>query len=281
MNEIIDAYCTLGTERDTRLTPDELLQWMDEAGIARTIVAPEDLEIAALNTVGNRRVAEISRESRGRFIPACAVNRWFGDAACRELRRAVADGAKMLVLAPALQGFCFGDDLPDALLTVAAELRVPEYVHTGPHGFGAPSQLIIAAAERTDVRFILGHCGSTDFARDMPDVIRLASDNVWFEVSLLDPWAAAQYTKINRQKTIFGTSAPWSNPVFDLNALRATLPVDECPDFYGGNLAALLAEVKSSLSTAMRIGGPPSRTAAGSIPRGGLPARLVTASHMP
>jgi uncharacterized protein len=246
MNEIIDAYCTLGTERDTRLTPTELLQWMDEAGIQRAVIVPEDREIVAQNVSGNRRIAEIGRQSPGRFIPACAVNPWFGESACHELRRAVADGAKMLVLAPALQGFCFGDDLPDQLLAVAAELRVPAYVHTGPHSFGAPTQLIVAAAERPGVRFILGHCGSTDFARDMPDVIRLASENVWFEVGLLDPWAAAQYTRIgDRRKLIFGSSAPRSNPVFELQALNARLPIKDYADVYGGNLSALLAEVQS------------------------------------
>jgi predicted TIM-barrel fold metal-dependent hydrolase len=245
MNEIIDAYCTLGTERDTRLAPAELLQWMDEAGIHRAVVVPEDRELVAFNTAGNRRVAEISRCFQNRFIPACTANPWFGELACRELRRAVADGAKMLVLAPALQGFCFGDDLPDELLATAAELRVPVYVHTGPHSFGAPSQLIVAAAEHPGVRFILGHCGSTDFARDMPDAIRLASENVFFEAGLLDPWAAAQYAKIAPRKVIFGTSSPRSNPVYDLNALREKLPVEGHPEFYGGNLAALLAEVKS------------------------------------
>ena len=120
------------------------------------------------------------------------MNPWFGESACRELRRAVAEGAKMLVLAPALQGFCFGDDLPDDLLAVAAELRVPVYVHTGPHAFGAPTQLLLAAAEHPGVRFILGHCGSTDFAGDMPALIRSASENLWFELSLVRPTGAVE-----------------------------------------------------------------------------------------
>ena len=116
MNEVIDAYCTLGTERDTQLTATDLLHLMNEAGIQRAIVAPEDREIVAHNASGNNRMVEASRQSQGRFTPACSVNPWFGESACQELRRAVAEGAKMLVLAPALQGFCFGDDLLDDLL---------------------------------------------------------------------------------------------------------------------------------------------------------------------
>ncbi len=246
MTEIIDAYCSVGAERETRLTPDALLQWMDEAGIHRAVIAPSDREIAVHNTPGNSRIIEISQESHGRFIPACAVNPWFGETACQELRRAVAAGAKMLVLAPALQGFCCGDELLDGLLHAAAELRVPVYVHTGPHAFGAPTQLIVAAAEYPGVKFILGHCGSTDFAGDMPDVIRLASENVWFEVSLVDPWAAARYARTGgRHRVLFGTAAPRSNPVFEIRALRAQLPVEDYPDVYGGNLAALIAEAGS------------------------------------
>ena len=137
MNEVIDAYCTLGAERDTRLTPTELLRLMDEAGIHRAVVAPEDREIAVSNRLGNSRVLQISRQSRGRFVPACTVNPWFGDSAGQEFLRSVSDGARMLVLAPALQGFCFGDELVGDLLGMAGELRVPVYVHTGPHSFGA------------------------------------------------------------------------------------------------------------------------------------------------
>ena len=39
MTTIIDAYCTLGTERETRLSPEQLLRVMDDAGIARAVVA--------------------------------------------------------------------------------------------------------------------------------------------------------------------------------------------------------------------------------------------------
>jgi predicted TIM-barrel fold metal-dependent hydrolase len=274
MSEIFDAYCTVGTERDTRLAPDDLLRMMDASGIRRAIIAPEDREIVANNSQGNARIREIAGQSAGRFIPACGVNPWFGDAACEELRRAAAEGARMLVLAPALQGFCFGDELPNDLLAVAAEVRVPVYVHTGPHSFGAPSQVVLAAEAHPRVQFILGHCGSTDYACDMPAVIRMAAEavkgtvpfspttasplcprksgqslaleNVWFELSLVRPWAAAGYVKLgDRRKFLFGSSAPRNDPAYELRHLGRFLPVEEYPDVYGGNLAALLGETSS------------------------------------
>ena len=70
VNEVIDAYCTLGTERDTRLTAGELLQLMDEAGIQRAVIAPEDREIVAHNASGNSRMAQASGNRRaGSFRP--------------------------------------------------------------------------------------------------------------------------------------------------------------------------------------------------------------------
>jgi len=241
MTEVIDAYCTLGSERETRLTAAELLQRMDEARIGRAVVAPEDREIAVHNQSGNERIAQICRQSQGRFLPACTVNPWFGQAGRQELRRAVDAGAKILVLAPALQGFLLGDELVDELLAVAAELQVPVYIHTGPHSFGAPTQVVLAAAAHPRVRFILGHCGSTDYACDMPTVLLLAPENVWFELSLVRPWAAAQYVKAGkRSKFLFGSSCPRNHPRYELQHCDRLLPIEHYPDVYGGNLAALL-----------------------------------------
>jgi uncharacterized protein len=246
MSEILDAYCTLGAERDTQLTSGELVRQMDKVGIRSAVVAPEDREIAVHNASGNRRVAEAARQSEGRFIPACTVNPWFGEAGCGELRRAVADGARMLVLAPAVQGFCFGDELPNDLLHVAAELRVPVYVHTGPHSFGAPTQLLLAATEHPGTRFILGHCGSTDYAGDMPAVLRSAPENLWFEISLARPTTVVGYVAVaDRRRLIFGSSAPRNDLALELDSLLSVLPAEDYADIYGGNLAALLAEVES------------------------------------
>jgi uncharacterized protein len=243
MAVIIDGYCTLGTERETQLLPEELVRRMDLAVIGRAVIAPEDREIAVDNARGNDRLLEASRLSRGRFIPACAVNPWFGRVGCEELRRAVAAGARMLVLAPALQGFTLGDDVADELLQTAGQLGVPVYVHTGPHSSSAPAQLVLLAARHIGTQFIMGHCGSTDYACDMPAVLQAAPTNVFFEVSLVRPWAVAAYATIQKRPAlIFGSSAPRNDPAYELEQLTHYLPVTDHPDVYGGNLARLLKE---------------------------------------
>jgi uncharacterized protein len=262
MAHIIDAYCTLGSERETQQTAEELLRRMDRAGIHRAVIAPEDRELAVQNARGNDRILALGRRSGGRFLPACTVNPWFGPAGCDELRRAVAAGAKMLVLAPALQGFHTGDEVADELLQAAGDLDVPVYVHTGPHSSAAPAQVVLLAARHPRVSFILGHCGSTDYAGDMAAVLDVATTNVWFETSLARPWAVAAYaatprgdcpnSRVNengtvpfhaaRRSLIFGSSAPRNDPAYELTQLARYLPVAEYPDVYGGNLAALLKE---------------------------------------
>ena len=105
------------------------------------------------------------------------------------------------------------------------------------------TQVVLAAAEHPGVRFILGHCGSTDYAVNMPAVLRAAGKNVWFELSLVRPWASVGYAAAGgRHRLVFGSSAPRNHPAFELRALRDWLPIEEYPDVYGGNMAALLAE---------------------------------------
>jgi predicted TIM-barrel fold metal-dependent hydrolase len=244
MNQIVDAYCTPGTERETRLAAGDLLRLMDEAGIDRAVIAPDDRELAFRNAEGNERMLRLSSRFQDRFIPACTVNPWSGAAGSQELRRAIRSGAKMLVLAPALQGFYLADPLADELLELAGELGVPVYVHTGPHSAAAPTQLVLLAAEHPQTRFIVGHCGSTDYAHDMPSVLRAAPANVWFELSLVRPFAASGYAAVqDPSRLIFGSSAPRNHPAFELRHLAGYLPVEDHPEIYADNLLRLLAEV--------------------------------------
>ncbi len=241
MSSIIDGYCTPGTERETPLAPDDLLRQMDEAGIAQAVIAPEDREIVIDNDDGNRRILALATQHPGRFLPACSINPWRRDA-CDALGQTVRDGAKMLVLAPALQGFIPTDELTDDLLDAAGVLKLPVYVHTGPHAHGGPTQVVLLAERHPRTPFIVGHCGTTDHAWDMPTIFRRhMAANLWFELSFVRPWGAAT---LPTDKLIFGTSAPRNDPVFELKQLDQYLPIAEHADVYGGNLARLIAEVR-------------------------------------
>lgn len=151
---------------------------------------------------------------------------------------------RILVVSPALQGFFAADDLASGLFRTAAELKVPVYCHTGGHSLGGPTQIVLLAAQCPQTQFILGHCGSTDYAYDMPVVLEANLKNLWFEVSLARPWAAAAYARLpgGRSRLIFGSSAPRNDPLFELEQVARQLPIEDYPDVYGSNLIQLLGE---------------------------------------
>lgn len=247
MTTIVDAYTTPGTERETLLPPADLLRQMDAAGVARAVIAPEDREIALDNAAGNQRILAIARQHPDRFIAACSVNPWSGKNGIEEFRRCVAAGAKMLVLAPALQGFMLSDELSDELLAEAARHRLPVYVHTGPHSLAAPTQLALLAERLADCRFILGHGGSTDYAHDMPSILRMNLANVWYELSFVRPWGVGGYARLlaDESKLIFGSSSPRNDLRFELAQFDKHWPIGEHADTYGQNLLKLIAEVRA------------------------------------
>ena len=105
----IDGYVTLGSERDTIYAAGALVRDLDTAGVDMAVVAPSDRELVIYNRAGNERIRSESARFRGRLIPACSVNPWYGKDAVMEAFRAFDGGARMLVLHPSLQGFLMND----------------------------------------------------------------------------------------------------------------------------------------------------------------------------
>lgn len=243
---IIDAYTTPGTERDAQYPVETLLADMDDAGVARAVIAPEDREMVVDNAAGNARMLALAARDSDRLIPACTVNPWYGERGLALLRDAAAGGAKLLVLSGALQGFLPVDELVDPLLALAGELGLPVYFHTGPHSMGAPSQVVLAAQRHPGTRCILGHCGTTDHAVDMPALLRAHRlPNLWYELSLVRPWGAGTLAAPEiADRFLWGSSAPRTDLVFELAQFAAYLPPDRFSGVYGGNLLALLEGVR-------------------------------------
>lgn len=240
----IDGYTTPGTERETSLEASVLLSSLDAAGIDRAVIAPEDRELAFRNAEGNERILRLARESGGRLIPACGVSPWRGAEALAVLDRAADAGARMVVLAPMLQGFIPTDGIADPLIEHAGRRKLPVYVHTGPHSAGAPTQVVLLAGRHPGTHFILGHCGSTDYSWDMPSILRHhARDNVWYDTSLVRPWAVDEYVRIaGSERFLFASGAPRNDVAFEMCQLERFLPRERHPDIYGGNLARLIGD---------------------------------------
>jgi len=242
---IVDGYTTPGTERETVCSAGDLLAEMGRAGVQQALIAPQDREIAVDNILGNDRILKLASASSARLIPACTANPWYGPAAIKELRRAVSGGARMLVLAPALQGFILSDELSDDLLNESAAMNLPVYIHTGPHSSSTPTQLALVAHRHPQCRFILGHGGSTDYSHDMPSVLEMRLANIWLELSFVRPWAVGRYASlIDESKLIFGSSCPRNDMGFELNQFNQHWPIADHPATYGRNLLKLIAEAQ-------------------------------------
>lgn len=242
MSGIIDGYATLGGG----LARGDLLRQMDRAGVEHAVVAPEDRELAVFNAEGNGRILAEAERARGRFIPACCATPWRGAEALALFEQAAAAGSRLLVFAPAVQGFMMTDDIAAPLLERAGALGVAVYVHTGPHSMGAPTQTVLAAQRHPETRFILGHCGSTDHARDMlPVAGRHLGANLFLETSLARPWAVPRYLELaGEDRVVFGSAAPRNDLAFELEQMQSLLPAPEHPGLYGENLRRILGEAQ-------------------------------------
>jgi predicted TIM-barrel fold metal-dependent hydrolase len=239
---IFDGYCIPGTERETRLSIDQLLRQMDVAGIEKAIIAPQDRELTVSNAAGNERILAAATQHADRLVAACAVNPWNGHVAIDEVKRCVDLGSRILVLAPALQGFIPTDELCDDLLASAAELKIPVYFHTGPHSCGSPAQVVLVAERWPATNIVLGHCGSTDHAWDMTTVLtnhRLS--NLWFELSFVRPWVVPNYIGLaGADRLIWGSGSPRNDARVELEQLGRFISREQYPEVYGGNLNRLL-----------------------------------------
>lgn len=236
----IDSYCALGVDREYNLTESSLLAALDAAGVDRAVVVPVDRCLAVHNREGNDAMLRAAAAHPERFIPACSVNPWYGSDAENELRLSIDMGARMLVLHPLVQGFQSNDELVRPVLDIAAEAKLPVYVHTGPPGNSTPWQVVDLAQRYPSLDIIMGHCGATDFWNDVVDAARCAG-NICLESSLARPFAFSGYVKaMGDARGIMGSFAPLNDLSFEWDQMRKTLPENEWPGVYGGTLRRLL-----------------------------------------
>jgi uncharacterized protein len=236
----IDGYCTLGVDREYDLTATALLQAMDRAGVERAVIAAVDRFLAVDNRRGNDFLLKAAAAHADRFIPACAANPWYGEAALEELRRALGEGARLIVLHPAVQGLLANDELVWPLLELAGSERAPVYIHTGPPGSASPWQVVDLADRFPEVMLILGHCGATDFWNDVVEVGKAAA-NIYLESSLARPFQFGGYLEqVGFDRGIMGSFAPLNDLLFEWEQLRRALSPAQLSGVCGGNLKRLL-----------------------------------------
>ncbi len=148
---------------------DELLREMDAAGVARAVLLGWYWHQPATCAAQNRFYAACVRAHPDRLAAFATVQPAAGgDAAVAELRRAHDDGLMGLgELSPHSQGYAIDDAAFGAVLTLAAELRLPVNLHvTDPASRPYPGRVETPLADFArlarawpQVSFVLAHWG--------------------------------------------------------------------------------------------------------------------------
>jgi predicted TIM-barrel fold metal-dependent hydrolase len=236
----IDCYCALGIDREFDLTADLLLPLLDKANVDRVMIAATDRQMVVQNREGNEFLLAAAKQHSNRFIPGCSVNPWYGNEAIHEMKRAIAEGARMLVLHPFVQGYVADDELVWPLLDVATQEKVPVYIHTGVTSSSSPFQIMNLANRYREVDFIIGHSGATDFWYDAIAAAKGAK-NCYLESSCARPFNFSNYIKqLGPLKGIMGSFAPINNLPYEWELMRRFLSGQENEPIYGQNLQRLL-----------------------------------------
>jgi predicted TIM-barrel fold metal-dependent hydrolase len=241
---IIDAHVRLGRGREVSLDVADLLSTMDELGIDRALVAPDERCIAYANSAGNALVLAAAKASSGRLVPYAVANPWRGAEAVEELARARDGGARALHVDSVLQGFDLLDGLVDPLLDFAADNRWPVYVRTGTPPNALPLPLASLALRYPEIPFVMGRSGATDFWIDAAPALRHAP-NLYGDTCYA-PWDTVLTElgadpAIGTSRLVFCTDAPYTVPRAELRRVL-DWPIDAAAraQVLGGTIARLL-----------------------------------------
>ena len=239
----VDAYTTTGAVEEGGLAAEDLVRMMDEAQVDKCVIASVDRCMAVANREGNELIHKTAAQYPDKFIPTCTANPWYGDEAISEASNWIAKGAKVLVLAPHVQGFVLNDGTTFPLLESLQQTDVPVYVHTGHYEHSTPFQLVDVAMRFSSINFIMGHSGSTDFKADAVHAANRCP-NIYLESSLVKSYVfhdMVQQTDVRR--CIASSGAPMNNMRFEWEKMFDCLPYVYYSAIYGENLLKLIGDV--------------------------------------
>jgi hypothetical protein len=242
--EVIDVHTHLGHDEDGRsLSPEELVELLDEAGAARACVFPlHDPERAPAYSLPNDRVLKWAAESDGRFVPFCRLDP--SDGPLAELERCLGNGARGVKLHPRAQTFGFADGAADGIFAMAEEAKVPILIHAG-RGMPPIAEGLAAVAHRhPGATMILAHLGVADqgiLASRLADHPGTLFDTSWF--SAFD--ILALMARVPPERIVFGADPPYGRTMGGLfMVLRASRAAgygeDDVRNVVGGTVAGLL-----------------------------------------
>ena len=206
-------------------TVDQLLDEMDEAGVARAVILGQDTH-ATPNpsfrnyTLKNEHLSSLASKSRDRFIPFAGVDPNAGRDALAELKRAIRNlGVRGLKIHSSANAVYPNDmEKMSPIYEVCQENKIPILFHTGTTGLGdceikysKPEFLDEVCQRYPDLKVVLAHFGWP--WSDVAIALALRNPNVSIDVSGWKPRYLPQtllpyMNGILQERFLFGTDYP-------------------------------------------------------------------------
>jgi len=234
----IDAHAHIGYFGgffNVGVTPDELVQQMDEYGFEKAIIS------ALPNTETQKAVARFP----DRLIGLVWVNPFDGEAAVREVYEAINNwGFKGVKLHPLLHSFVANDAVVHPIAQAAADLNVPLFIHSGHPPFSLPWSIAQLADAFPQVKMVMVHMGhghgvyiqaAIDMAQKYP--------NLYLETSGMPMHTKIKeaYEKVGADRVLFGTDAPFHHHSVEIQrAMVSGLSETQLENVFYHNIKKLL-----------------------------------------
>jgi len=236
---LIDAHCHLGESPAGSVTARQLIERLDQNGVAVAIVSagrvtgPSDIPAA------NEMVLEAVRAHPSRLIGFALTDPTAQDNAAQQLARALGAGLAGVKLRPGVAGFASAGAGLRAVAEVAHERRAPIYCHSGSQILSVVKDALLLASEFPDLPIILSYRKGPSVKAPVTESVPA---NLYFDTSSLPAeYIRSLIREVGVGKVIFGSGFPFGSQKIELSKAYRAVPPDAVPAVFGGNIRAVLA----------------------------------------
>ncbi len=237
---LIDAHAHVGDSLfGVRQSVEDLLASMTEHDITQAALVPLKPPGYHLEAE-NDRIAAAVQAYPNRFAGFARVDPWQGEAALRELHRALDDlGLIGLYLHPFEEQFAANDEIVFPLVEELRDRGLPLLLAGGYPVFSHPSQIGDLARQFPNVTIIATHGGQINISglllADATRMLR-ANPNVIMETSGIyrEDFIEDTVNELGAERVVFGSNAPYMDQGFEAARIRLAHLDEATKDAIGG-----------------------------------------------
>jgi predicted TIM-barrel fold metal-dependent hydrolase len=237
---LVDAHCHIGRYPAGTLSSAHLIEEMDRNGVSVALVSPGTADNLEDIVAGNDAVIAAVRAYAGRLVGFGCVPLASGAAAREELKRTAGEGIVGLKVRPGLWGLAKGVTDLFPVVEVAAERRVPIYVHAGTVVRPVTADVVVLAKRFPELPFILSHRKSPSFREDL-SLAAAECPNLLFDTSSITP-ANIRFLleRLGPERVVFGSGFPFGSQSMELSKAYKAVTPESVQMVFSGNIRRVL-----------------------------------------